>query len=1268
MAAPEKVVVQAAAAKAPPAAAHAATPVLEHPAPAAGAVATVAPAPAVDLAPALIAPGTLIKPGGIVGKPEPMPVPLPVVARINLKRIPSAVDPLGSSAAGLGTSLDPFRLAATSKVFGGLQRIKNHVGLILQTLQQPNLPPNLIGALHQPDGSAAARVQVTFQPSSIGLTTPAVIVLTGDDGGFTLAMPAGVAIPQAGISLTVHGANVNTTVTVPSASIAANGMIGVLTLSVKLDPLPRSIVSSLLALIPTSSAPATTTSSSNGNTAKPQVTIGEPGSVCVQSFGKVPIVDKFPWGIFFRLVEPQMSIVSQTQTQVAAAGRLHWLPIYVTQQGLLPSAAGTQSSFVDRIPVDQPLSVDGFRDQVAGIDTSGNFTADETVPMAASLGLGYVLQMSQQWTFEGLGLGNLVYSLPLAPGEQQQVAVFERQDTSAVQESEFFTESSVMNQTALADTSTNATFNSAFNEVASGGSSFQTHSSSSSWGVGGGFSLGIISAGGSGGGGTSDACGTSTNWLQGQRDATEQATQSTHSAAENQASARVTASRTGMRLATASENMDVTTKIITNHNHTRALTVQYWEVHRIYDVTTSIDGLSLVCLVPMQVVRFMPPGQPATLSDPSTVSSHGLVLERYKNILRHLDVLQLAVPRNMRHGLELLAQFASDPTTVVDSSGTVAEDVISFKIQGTFLQCERTSVAAVTKRNTRVGPVQLSSAVSGQPTPVPENQFVSQDQLVSWLTLQRDTSSSTLQGSLALPGSLNRSDIIGFEITRQFDTVSCTLISPVVQAIDQLMKVFGATNQGWEQSSGVLGPAVSAVPQTIRLTAATLENLLGGPEISYFSAAIEDLNAGGASTPAAPNETYANDNLSGTVLPPQPFPIPALQIAPVLRYKDILEIERTAQHIVRNTTRYSRALWMSMTPEERAILLDGYTIGVPDGGLSDASQMIPLLNCVQNKVLGTFGNSLIMPFMIPQGVAEMMQIDPTQLQQALLNYQKATFAPPHSTVALPTRGVLGEAVLGHCQSAEKIDLTRFWNWQDAPADTAPGIGEVQLPTTTPPLTTGVTAPNSLTNLPPLINNLIAPPQPNTSLLTAMGQQAAGQQDFSTNLTGQQQLGSIVQNAQTTANSARSDALKSSQTLATEAMKSVSGLISQAMTSNQQAAKQASKQAGAATPGTPGGQTPGTTKGGTKTGTGTGQQQGTSQQSSQQGGGSSGGVSSIMGAIPQVLQGVFGGGGGAAGAGAAGDAGAAGVAGGAADAGAAGGVADLGAAGAAAALV
>ena len=276
----------------------------------------------------------------------------------------------------------------------------------------------------------------------------------------------------------------------------------------------------------------------------------------------------------------------------------------------------------------------------------------------------------------------------------------------------------------------------------------------------------------------------------------------------------------------------------------------------------------------------------------------------------------------------------------------------------------------------------------------------------------------------------------------------------------------------------------------------------------------------------------------------------------MLRYNEILTIETMAQHVVRNTTRYSKAVWASLTDEERAILLDQYTIGVPPNGIADASQMIPLLDCVQNKVLGFFGNSMILPFSIPQSVTDAMNqqqadgaaagqspaFDPVQIKQSLLAYQQQSFVSPQSIIALPTRGVLGEAVLGHCASGEKLDLTRFWNWQDSPSDTAPAISPITLPTTTPSIANTLTAPNTLGQLPSLINNVLTAPAPDTSLLKALGQAAASQKDFDTALTGQTQLASLLTNAQNVSNSARADALKAATDLQSQAMATVGNIV------------------------------------------------------------------------------------------------------------------------------
>ncbi len=410
------------------------------------------------------------------------------------QRIPVSLDPFSSAGLQNAPALTPFRTTAVAKVFLGLQRVQDNISLITGALAALPVPAVVVGSLAQPDGTAGPNLQVQFDPATVGVSGPTVTTLTKDTGAFTLDMPAGGVMPAAGLTFTVHGADGNATVTVAQAQVAANGLLGTVVLASPLAPLPVSILAALEALLPVT-LPAGQPSP-QPPASLPKVTIGEEGA-CSQSFAADSSIDSFPYGVFFRLVEPQMSIVNQVITVPAGKQNGFFpLPEYATTFAALPAgnagtdgngsaadADATVSTYADRVPVEQPLSADGFLDQIAGLDTTGTFTADETVPMAATLGLGYVLWMSQQWTFSGLGLGDLVYSLPLAPGEQTEVAVFERTDTAQVFESESFSEQQAQEQSALSDTSTAATFSSAFSEAVSGGSAF--HTDSSSWSAGG---------------------------------------------------------------------------------------------------------------------------------------------------------------------------------------------------------------------------------------------------------------------------------------------------------------------------------------------------------------------------------------------------------------------------------------------------------------------------------------------------------------------------------------------------------------------------------------------------------------------------------------------------------------------------------------------------------------------------------------------------------------------------------------------------------------
>lgn len=1076
--------------------------------------------------------------GGIAAETNGNTIETTARATVSRQRVPATSDPLAVGRGKVGDALTQLRLDNTAALFNGMREVAVNLGVVKGVLADRPAPAQLIAMLVQPDGTAAQRIQVQFDPGTLGKPAQPTSVLTDDSGLIHLPLPAGAALATGGqLALTVHGGGATLTVNVPFDHIAANGLIGQIALPQFLSPLPVSILAALQAVAPPPPNGAPPPPPVN-QAQLPVIKIGDDAD-CLLKYGLNQSIDKFSYGVFFRLVEPRASIANQVfRFPFGNGGLFNFLPHYGdAAQGGGGADPNVVTSYVDRVPVDQPLSVDGFRDRLAGIGSNGFISGDETVPMAGTLGLGYVLQMSQRWTFQGLALGDLVYSLPLAPGEQQQVAIFERRDSESVFESENFSEQQTLQQSAVADTSTNATFNSAFNEVINAGSSFTAHSSTAS----AGFAFPLI---GSGGGGSSSSSGTTSSSLQGQRDVTQTAAESSHSAASNASAARRSAARTGMRVASASESQSITTKTITNHNHTRALTMQYWEVLRLYDLTTAIDGLTLTVLVPLQVVRFLPPGQILTLTNPTQVANRDQVLARYASVLKHVEALGATLPRRYQHGLTLVTQFAADPTATVSPAGGVAEDVITFSLTGGFVPCEEIYVTAVTNRNTRVGPVRLAH---NPVSPIPDDAFGSTEELLHWLAGQREsTTPITVSGALALPASLNRNSIVGFEISRRYRTVTYTLLSPAQAELRSLNSLFGLTAANLEGTFAGLISANSTVRQTITLTPANLEQHLGGPVLGNFSATLD------FGTPGA--EQYSALALSGVELTPEAYPVPAIQLAPTLRYNEILEIEKMVQHVVRNTMRYSQAVWAGMSALERAVLLEGYTIGVPAGGIADASQMVPLLNCVENRVLGYFGNSMILPFIIPKSLAmaggaaleangnAVEPIDPSEIVNSLLSYQKASFVPPRTTVALPTRGVLGEAVLGHCSSAEKIDLTRFWNWQDSPGDTAPTISPVTLPTGSPSMLAGVTAPNSLTTLPTLINNVLTAPTPDTTLLAALSKDAASQKDFDSSLTNAAQLSGLLTNAQNVSNSARADALKSATDLQSQVIATAGNIV------------------------------------------------------------------------------------------------------------------------------
>ena len=126
-----------------------------------------------------------------------------------------------------------------------------------------------------------------------------------------------------------------------------------------------------------------------------------------------------------------------------------------------------------------------------------------------------------------------------------------------------------------------------------------------------------------------------------------------------------------------------------------------------------------------------------------------------------------------------------------------------------------------------------------------------------------------------------------------------------------------------------------------------------------------------------------------------------------------------------------------------------------------------------------------------------------------------------------------------CPSAEKIDLTRFWNWGDSPIPQAADIAGSLLNRGS--TLVGATAPSTLTGLPSIIANITGGPTADSAdVLKALiaGRDTRDLPD----ITGQKELATLEGKTLDTAEKARADALARAQTLASEGLNKASDIM------------------------------------------------------------------------------------------------------------------------------
>lgn len=606
----------------------------------------------------------------------------------------------------------------------------------------------------------------------------------------------------------------------------------------------------------------------------------------------------------------------------------------------------------------------------------------EMVPalyQASTIAHGHLLTIKQVWRSDGYSLGDLLYSLPLAPGQRKLISILDWQRREVAMRAETRRVTEDLNATLLHDRDISEIVSSSLSESMFGKSSASVKAAG---GVVGGF-VGALVFGGAAGVSTakSSASQVSARDIAGSvlnvaRDRTMQAA----SAVRSQRSTVVQTARQG-------ETVRAQTEVIANYNHCHALTIEYFEVLRHLQVTQEVAAVRECLFVPLLITSFSV-DKALSWRTPLTAGI------RSRNYLPYFDALE-RVATDWQQADYPLARYADDLVRHLEGEIRVRMQIPrpADKEDGSYDSTQWDPFAPLLAQ----APQDVWQRFMGVALPA--------DRPAIWNTR-------------IAPGIAQRLlDFLQVEVRLSNGT------SPAVPLDVSMVSNF--------QQNGLLYVTFRPLGTLQAFTRAQVERVALSFRGLVLPAGIEAMVDTGSMF-------YRTDHINYDLFRDARILNDLTDAVEVItpldtvekrnpRERDRRQTETLLDHLNEHIEYYHRAIWMLMDPNRRFMLLDG-VVAPNAGGRSVAT-------VVENRVLSVVGNSLVMP------VANGIKLDDTyayaeNTPEELIQLY-ATDRPDPMRVSLPTTGVFAEAVLGKCNSCEVIDDTVFWRWEEAPIPDSP---------------------------------------------------------------------------------------------------------------------------------------------------------------------------------------------------------------------------------------
>jgi hypothetical protein len=595
------------------------------------------------------------------------------------------------------------------------------------------------------------------------------------------------------------------------------------------------------------------------------------------------------------------------------------------------------------------IEVDGGSETLTEIADAGPIVLSGEPRLLTRPATGAILTFSQNWYPIGLSLGQLLYSLPLAPGESTKVAIIDFRRKTATSLSDDVSQAESLSNTLTSSRAISEVVNSVATEVQSGKSTINSSASSGSVGVaaGGLLPIGPVLGGATASGSTNSSNTTGTFSSKGRRDVSASMQQHISDSTQQKAFASRSLHAATVSEAAAEERESISTRTVSNYNHMHALTVQYYEVVQMYRTELRIEEARRLLFIPFSPLNF---------SDERTILRYRAALmngvqEPYvRELLTDVSGFVQASVQLPRFG-----EFTPDPN---DSAAEQAAARKDFEIA---------------KAKTKAKEEMEAKAIQNK-----------------GIALRYDAAA----GAWDLPSDASLIDL-GWN-------GETSLIQRIVVGVESGADI-EVNENGFNRNTTVNGDLGRAIPVT-RLTSLTIHFTENASTRSQeFLMAFQ-----------VGNQSF---RLRFKCLLPA-----GKKTARLVRFRVPVPVEELAPILNSDALYYSQIVWMNADPNELIMQM---------GSLSYKGKRV--VDFIEPKPVAVFGNALGFIWNVENNKAW------TEWKE-----KHASAPPKHDLVPLPTDGVFAEAVLGRFNSAEKLDMSRFWNWQDSPIPIqAPDIASIQ---------------------------------------------------------------------------------------------------------------------------------------------------------------------------------------------------------------------------------